>query len=66
VTEPVRKQWSEEELRVAAMEFMRTVYPPIPGDKKSELRYLERLGLIVTFTVWAWDTYNPSGGSEHG
>lgn len=56
MSEPVRKQWSEDELRMAAMEFMRCDFGlPERRDQEARARYYERLGLIVSFTAWMWD-----------
>nr|WP_294525651.1 hypothetical protein [uncultured Rhodopila sp.] len=57
MTDPVRQQWSEEELREAAMEFMRVDFGlPPRDDQEARARWYERLGLIVSFTSWLWTT----------
>lgn len=64
MSEPVRKAWSQEELREAALEFMRVDFGlPERGDQEARARWYERVGLIVSFTTWMWDCYPASGAS---
>jgi hypothetical protein len=61
MTEPVCKLWSEDSLREAAMEFMRVDFGlPDKNDREARDRWYERLGLLVTFAVWLWDTHDES------
>jgi hypothetical protein len=67
MNEPVRKPWSEDELREAAMEFMRVDFGlPEKDDQEARGRYYERLGLLICFVAYMWDTYTPRGGEKHG
>lgn len=60
MNDPVQKWWSEQQIKDAAMEFMRCDFPlPDRNDAAARDRWHERLGLLVTFTAWLWDTYTP-------
>jgi hypothetical protein len=54
MSEPLTKSWTEDQLREAAMEFMRCDFDK-PKDEESRNRYYERLGLLISYTAWLWD-----------
>ncbi|MGH2510919.1 MAG: hypothetical protein ACRDHZ_26440 [Ktedonobacteraceae bacterium] len=56
MNEPVRKQWTLDELRDKALLFMQTEYGlPERGNEQSKERWRTELGLLTLFASWLWD-----------
>ena len=60
MNDPVQKWWSEEQLKDAAMEYMRVDFGlPEKDDKAARAEWFERLGILVMFAQWLWDCHTP-------
>lgn len=56
MTEPVRKSYSLDELRWAALNYMRLEYGlPPKDDQEKRDRWHERLGLLTVFATALWE-----------
>lgn len=66
MTEPVRKSYSLDELRTAALVFMQEEYGRYErGDEEARDRWYERLGMLGIFATWLFERF-PDNGSGDG
>ncbi len=62
MNEPVRRSWSLEELRTAAVDYMREDFGlPPKDDAEARDRWHERLGLLSAFAHSLWERQHHNG-----
>lgn len=57
MSEPVQRSWSLDELRAAAVSYMREDFGlPQKDDAEARDRWHERLGLLSAFAHYLWES----------